>query len=374
MWACLILAAARAEYAVQVTSYPVLPALSFADGTSRWSFAYNPAYIPGGAGAGGLMVRVQNDTAAAPLQCADNRSPTTSSYLAATKLYPSGIPQPLAGEDAVVLEPAGTAWERTTEDPRIVFDESSGLYWMTYTANGDGRPPNNRHQGIAIAKDPYSAAGWTKVCNQTRPCMPAAGLKSGAMLLRETPPHFMFMYDLRDGIRQVVVAKTDDSGALSRWSLTNQTLVAKRSAMWDAGLIEPGPPPLTLDDGNYLFLYNSATLHNDREYHVGFVVLSKEDPTIVLQRSSEPVLSWNSRSWQAGNDTAQLCNVKEVIFCAAARSLGNDTYQLYFGGADAVVGTATIQVTRSPPNATPSPPPAPLPPLPSLPRAAMYCC
>ena len=82
--------------------------------------------------------------------------------------------------------------------------------------------------------------------------MPAAGLKSGAMLLRETPPHFMFMYDLRDGIRQVVVAKTDDSGALSRWSLTNQTLVAKRSAMWDAGLIEPGPPPLTLDDGQQI--------------------------------------------------------------------------------------------------------------------------
>ena len=123
MWACLILAAARAEYAVQVTSYPVLPALSFADGTSRWSFAYNPAYIPGGAGAGGLMVRVQNDTAAAPLQCADNRSPTTSSYLAATKLYPSGIPQPLAGADAVVLVRTITTHHNHHHRQRVLLRE-----------------------------------------------------------------------------------------------------------------------------------------------------------------------------------------------------------------------------------------------------------
>lgn len=75
--------------------------------------------------------------------------------------------------------------------------------------------------------------------------------------------------------------------------------------------------------------------------------LGHQNPAVVLQRSAEPVLSWNSRSWQAGNDTRTLCNVPEVIFLAAARPLGGDTYQLYFGGADAVVGTAKVAVESS---------------------------
>ena len=145
---------------------------------------------------------------------------------------------------------------------------------------------------MALAVDPYAvggATGWVKVCSAIKPCVvqkgskkdgsgsaavEATGLKSGAILLRRSPPHFMFMYDLRNGTREIVVAEAASTD-LSQWSLTGKTLIAKRNGTWDAGLIEPGPPPLQLDDGNYLFFYNSATLKNDRQYHVGFVILSK---------------------------------------------------------------------------------------------------
>jgi hypothetical protein len=58
---------------------------------------------------------------------------------------------------------------------------------------------------------------WTEHCSAARPCLPA-GLKSGAMLLRESGPHYMFVYDLREGCpqnpksvcRHTIVAKSDD--------------------------------------------------------------------------------------------------------------------------------------------------------------------
>jgi len=31
-----------------------------------------------------------------------------------------------------------------------------------------------------------------------------------------------------------------------------------RSTSWDKTLVESGPPPLRLEDGNYIFFYNSA--------------------------------------------------------------------------------------------------------------------
>ena len=53
--------------------------------------------------------------------------------------------------------------------------------FMTYTANGDGQPPLNRHQGIASSATPMQPGSWTRHCTADSPCLPA-GVKSGAML------------------------------------------------------------------------------------------------------------------------------------------------------------------------------------------------
>jgi predicted GH43/DUF377 family glycosyl hydrolase len=114
----------------------------------------------------------------------------------------------------------------------------------------------------------------------------------------------------------------------------------------------PRPPPLQLSNGDYIFFYNGATLPNDRQYHVGWAVLAGEDPSKVVHRSERPILSWSDRPWMAGNSTKQLCYTPTVVFCNGARRLvsspaGQDTFQLFFGGADAVVGTATVVVKDS---------------------------
>ena len=161
---------------------------------------------------------------------------------------------------------------------------------------------------------------------------------------------------------QVVVAVSSD---LQQWHLTGQTLLPRRPDSFDSGLVEPGPPPLALADGTYLVLYNSASHHNDRGYHVGAAIVDGRAPSPrVLYRSHTPLLSWPSRSWMVGNDTQYLCNVPEVVFLAAARPLPTDTgggedkavgggedkdelgrFELFFGGADAVVGRAVVVVS-----------------------------
>ena len=148
------------------------------------------------------------------------------------------------------------------------------------------------------------------------------------------------------------------SSNLHQWNLTGQTLLPRRPAFFDSGLVEPGPPPLVLSDGTYLVLYNSASHHNDRGYHVGAAIIDGKFPSPkVLYRSPAPLLSWTSRPWMVGNDTEYLCNVPEVVFLAAARPMPMhlDTegvnggvlgrFELFFGGADAVVGRASLVVS-----------------------------
>lgn len=70
------------------------------------------------------------------------------------------------------------------------------------------------------------------------------------------------------------------------WDSVGDVLISPRPENFDSRLVESGPPPLKLSDGNYLFFYNSAELGwpeiADTAYHVGWVILSGEDPTKIL--------------------------------------------------------------------------------------------
>ncbi len=337
------------NYHIRIIDYPALPLLDYEEGSSAWQFAYNPAFLPGQS-AEGLFVRVQNGSSSPPGSCG---KPGTSSFVSFVPID-GGSAKRLGAQK--IFSPAMTDFEQTAEDPRIIYDAPNKTWYMTYTANGvisEGSvPPMNRHQGIATSTDPLAPGSWKRRCTGAAPCLPP-GLKSGAMLQRLDPPHYMFVYDLTKTCptnpgsvcRHTVVAESND---LLSWSLANgdNVLLPRRPGMWDAGLIEPGPPPLRLNTGDYVFFYNGATLPNDRQYHVGWAILSHDNPRTVLQRSAEPVLSWTDRPWMVGNSSKYLCYTPSVVFCNGAREVKGqeNTYQLYFGAADAVVGSATVQL------------------------------
>ena len=123
-------------------------------------------------------------------------------------------------------------------------------------------------------------------------------------------------------------------------------MIQVRTDNFDSQLVESGPPPLELINGDLLFFYNSAQIGWPKDltttYNVGWVILDGIDPTIIKARSSVPLLS-PINAWEQGN-TPYACNAPNVVFLEAAYSLGNDKFQVFFGGADATIGSAIIEV------------------------------
>ena len=77
-------------------------------------------------------------------------------------------------------------------------------------------------------------------------------------------------------------------------------------------------------------------------------MLDGTDPSKVLARA--PVSLWkpDTLPWMAGT-APYTCNVPQVAFLEAAHPAGTaDQFRVYFGGADAVLGTALVGVERVP--------------------------
>jgi predicted GH43/DUF377 family glycosyl hydrolase len=182
---------------------------------------------------------------------------------------------------------------------------------------------------------PYPGA-WTRLPR----VFPSRGFtKSGALLIRpQGPPHYLYWGD-----SSIHLAVTQD---LVVFTTVNESFIAPRADHFDSGLCEAGPLPMLLADGNYIFFHNSATASGN-VYHPGFVILNGTDPTQILQRSEDALLS-PTADWEAGNAPAA-CNVPNVVFLEAVTRApsGTDVFDVYFGGSDAVVGTARISVVRN---------------------------
>eukprot|EP00966_Prymnesium_polylepis_P156851 3624139-Prymnesium_polylepis.1 len=106
-------------------------------------------------------------------------------------------------------------------------------------------------------------------------------------------------------------------------------------------------PPLLLTTGDLLFFYNSlGTWNGTNGFQPGWVVLSGRDPRRVLQRAQVPPMPY-TLPWERG-DTPWECNVPLVTNLGGGHAIASpahgDRFRLYFGGADAVVGTAVASV------------------------------
>ena len=115
---------------------------------------------------------------------------------------------------------------------------------------------------------------------------------------------------------------------------------------WGNPLVETGPPPLPLSSGDLIFFHNSwnAAFPAPPGYQPAWAILSGADPSRIVARATEPLWSPQRAAWLTGQPPAY-CNVPNVAFVEAAHATPEpDTFRLYFGGADAVVGTAVVRV------------------------------
>jgi len=314
---------------------PVVPVVSSLLGESDFKWNYNAAALAYGKGDSKLALLVR---------CQDQKSPndkwsTTSSVIAWSELV-APFTFSKVTNDSVVFRPQEPYENYGTEDPRVT--QKDGVYYLLYSAVYQNSTGVLSQLALATTTAPWNASAWTR----HGPLFPKNGWsKSGAMLIRDEPPHYLFFGDssFHDGLQ---IATSND---LLSWDLQPGTMLPMRPKKFDSSLVEAGPMPLPLSDGNYLFIYNSAQKGFpsskpgwDMKYNVGYAILNGKNPVEVLERSEDPLLS-PELGWEEGTGD-NLSLTPNVVFLEGWQPIDKDTFLVFYGGADSVIGAGEISV------------------------------
>jgi predicted GH43/DUF377 family glycosyl hydrolase len=274
----------------------------------------------------------------------------------------------------LVLEP-DRSWEHGAshagvEDPRITWMEAIGLHVMTYVAYG----PLGPRTAIAVSAD---LEQWTRLGpvlyryddaqdldlnlfhNKDttffpEPVVAPDGVLSLAVLhrpmwdLSETAPGESadppaFLTERRHSIWISFVPLADaqqDPRALTLWG--GHRFVAGPQFGYEELKIGGGPPPVRVPEG-WLLLHHGVTgvIDNAFEqqknvnYAAGGMILDAEQPWLVRQRSSQPLLA-------AETDEERSGIVPNVVFPTAIEEIDSRLFAFY-GMADSQIGVARIE-------------------------------
>jgi len=110
-------------------------------------------------------------------------------------------------------------------------------------------------------------------------------------------------------------------------------VLGPRPGMWDSEKVGIAGPPIKTSSGWLLFYHGITAEHS---YCLGAALLDLKNPTVVLGRSSQPVMTpvetWEREGW-----------IGNVVFPCGMITRGDKVY-IYYGGADHVVGVATASL------------------------------
>mgnify|MGYP001601652742 CR=1 FL=1 len=224
-------------------------------------------------------------------------------------------------------------WERLgTEDPRIAaFD---GRYYVSYTAASlyPATEPIRRTRPSPFGENgvPWRvriAIAMTRDFKHFR----RIGLafrqwddKNGALFPTKIHGKYYLIHRIFPNIHLGV------SGDLRRWHDLGP-LLKVRPHMWDSNRVGAGAPPIWTPHG-WLFFYHG--FDDQHTYRLGVALLALEHPRQVLARADNPILEPREPYEREGL-------VPNVVFTCGAVELA-DRYFVYYGGADHVIGVATV--------------------------------
>jgi len=112
-------------------------------------------------------------------------------------------------------------------------------------------------------------------------------------------------------------------------------ILGPRVNAWDSAKVGISAPPIKTKYG-WLLLYHGVSKSHST-YRVGAVLLDKDDPSIVLARSTDPI-------FEPKEPYEKIGIVNNVVFPCGMVVRG-DTVFIYYGGADKVVGVATMKLS-----------------------------
>ncbi len=208
-------------------------------------------------------------------------------------------------------------WEENgMEDPRIT--EIDGTYYVMYTA------VCRYGHCIALARtDDFRT--YERIAPVSGP-----GNKDGVLFPRKVDGMYArldrpFGHD----IGSIWISFSPD---LVNWG-RSELLFAPRPGLWDAYRIGASAPPILTDRG-WLEIYHGVKMTSAGPiYRIGTAMLDRDDPTKVLGRCLEPVLS-------PREDYERIGDVGNVVFACGAVVEPDGEVKVYYGAADTSICVA----------------------------------
>ncbi len=210
------------------------------------------------------------------------------------------------------------------EDPRITIIKDT--IYMCYTAYDGKNPP--RVALSSIKEKDFLAQKW----NWSKPILisrPDTDDKDACIFPEKINGKYFVIHRIGNDINSAFVKDLnfDDE----KW-LEEYIWIEPRIGMWDNKKVGIASTPIKTKDGWLLFYHGVS--EEDSFYRLGVCLLDLKDPTKIIARLDEPIFEPEEKYEREG----QIPNV--VFPCGIVKV--KDKIFVYYGGADSVVGVATI--------------------------------
>jgi len=212
------------------------------------------------------------------------------------------------------------------EDPRLV--KIGKKIYMFYTAFDGVGPPRVAVSSITEKNFLLKNWQWEKPILIT-----PAGLddKDTCIFPEKTNGKYFILHRVGDEICGDYLKSLDFKKEIVKKCIR---ILGPRINTWDSLKVGISAPPLKTKKG-WLLLYHGISKYH-HTYRIGAVLLDLKDPAIVLSRTADPI-------FEPEEPYEKIGIVNNVVFpCGMVEKDG--LLYIYYGGADAVVGVATIEL------------------------------
>jgi len=211
---------------------------------------------------------------------------------------------------------------RGIEDPRIT--EIDGTYYVMYTAY------SQYGARIALAKTENFYA-YERIALVSEP-----GNKDGILFPEKINNEYVrFDRPIGNGIGSMWISYSKN---LLDWG-KSEILMSPRPRFWDSYRIGASVPPIKTKYG-WLEIYHGVRMTSSGPiYRIGTVILDLDDPTKIINRCEESILS-------PREDYERIGDVGNVVFACGAILEDNGELKVYYGGADTHLCVATISFQK----------------------------
>lgn len=219
------------------------------------------------------------------------------------------------------------------EDPRLT--KIGNTIYMFYTAyNGKDAP---RVALTSILATDFTKHKW----NWAKPVLispPEVDDKDAAIFPKKIKGKYVILH--RMGV-SIWIDCVDDlkfgtDSPIGKW-LGGKILMSPRQGDKDSKKIGIAGPPIETEEG-WLLFYHGVSKKADNHYHLRAALLDPRDPTKVIVRTKDPILEVEASYEKFGV-------VPNVVFSNGGAVINGKLF-VYYGGADKVIGVATIKLSE----------------------------